>query len=61
LIVIFVGVGVLLALAEMGTNVLNELKNRQANLGTPLAQPTATPTLTPEEMQKILRNKGRVN
>ena len=59
---IFVLIGALLALAEMGTNVINELESQNANaISVPQAQPTATPTLTPAELQKILRENTQTN
>ena len=57
LVVIFMAVGTLLALAEMGTNVINELENRQANtVEVTQPTPTAAPTLSPEEYEQLMEN-----
>ena len=62
LIVAFVVVGTLLVLAEMGTNVINDLESQRANaISVPQAGPTATATLTPEELQKILRENTQTD
>jgi len=61
-VVIFVLIGTLLALVEMGTNVANEMESRSANaISAPQPEPTATPTLTPAELQKILRENTQTN
>ncbi|MBP7960381.1 MAG: hypothetical protein KBG20_04975 [Caldilineaceae bacterium] len=54
----FVVATTLLVLAEVSTNVVNELDGQGiAIISAPQVQPTvtATPTLTPEELQEILR------
>jgi len=61
-VVIFVLVGTLLALVEIGTNVVDEMESRSANaISAPQPQPTATATLTPEELQKVLQENTQTN
>ena len=62
LIVVFVVIGILLALTEIGSNVMNDLESHRANtINASHTRPTATPTLTPEELQKILQEDNQFN
>jgi hypothetical protein len=58
LILAFVIAGVLLVLAELGTNVAAELENYRTSADTVIrdpATPTPIPTLTKEEYEQYLR------